>query len=68
METERDQILREFRAELAEIQKEFHGRISGLMTRIAHELGEVKPGPSEIMFSSPYRTSSAKRKVKCGRL
>lgn len=65
METERDEILREFRAEL---QKEFQGRISGLMTRIAHELGEVKPGPPEIMFSSPYRASNAKRKVKCGRL
>lgn len=68
METERDQILREFRTELTELQKDFNGKLLGIMARIAHELGEVKPGPAEIMFSSPYRTSSAKRKVKCGRL
>lgn len=68
METERDQILREFRTELAELQKEFNTRTKGLLLRISHELGEVAPAPREMDFVSPYAPRNAKRKVKCGRL
>lgn len=66
METERNQILREFRTELAELQKEFHARTQGLLLRIAAELGELEPGPSRIDFVSPY--AKKRQTVKCGKL
>jgi hypothetical protein len=66
METEREQILRELRSELTDLQKEFQKRTMGLLLRIAAELGELAPGPSEIKFASPHQTG--KPKVRCGRL
>lgn len=66
MDTERDQILRELRVELAEMQKEFQTRTQGLLLRIAAELGELEPGPSQIEFVSPY--GMRRQTVRCGKL
>jgi hypothetical protein len=63
---EQQQLLRELRSEITQLEKDFNYRLRGLLIRIATELGEVKPGPSEIVFTSPYLKGA--RKIKCGRL